>query len=292
MKFLQSGLPSNNMLEEAFNYSFKNVMNTLDESMKSFTQQIGMLHDQHMLMLNADKKAGMSDDEYKMNKSALEKMRDEQLKMGPPMITEELEKSFVARRLGPVKEAMTHSDNASPEVLAALLLTECVRSPVDFRNIEKTFGSAVASIIADVVHIDAYPSERDANINKASSEVKSVYQVLMITSLDQMTQQIEQAIAANPMQKIMFPPGQEEQIYTGAKLLRGNDKKLDARFIEVFNRASDAASSPYKLEVGTDGELELIKGAVTPRKGKTPIVPPPKGPGNGNGGGGLGGDVF
>lgn len=289
MKFHQSGLPNNSMLEDAFNYSFKNVMNTLDESMKSFTQQIGLLHDQHMQMLNADKKSGMKEDEYNMNKVALEKMRDEQLKMGPPMIIEELEKSFVSRRLGPVKEAMSHSDNASPEVLAALLLTECVRSPVDFRNIEKTFGSAVAAIIAEVVHIDAYPSERDANISKASSEVKSTYQVLMITSLDQMTQQIEQAIAANPMQKIMFPPGQEEQIYSGAKLLRGNDKKLDARFIEVFNRASDAASSPYKLEVGTDGDLELIKGAVTPRKGKNPIIPPPKGPG---GNGGLGGDVF
>jgi hypothetical protein len=142
----------------------------------------------------------------------------------------------------------------------------------------------VAGLIAEIVHIDAYPSERDTNLAQAGADTKRAYMALLITSLDQITSQITRTAQENPMQRIMFPPGQEEQLHGSAKLMWGNDGKLDRRFVESFNRASDAASSTFKMEVDAAGKLELVKGTF-----KNPNIHPPfpGGPGKG-----LGEDVF
>jgi hypothetical protein len=286
MNFTESGLPKNQLIQDAFDYSRLNAQNNQKEALKSFQQQIEMIHNQNLLMLDMEKDAGdMKDDEYKRNKQALERMRDDQLKMGPALITRELENMFEKRRVGPAKIAAANADKASPELVAAIMLIDCVRSPVDYKNVSATFGEGVAGLIAEVVHIDAYPSERDVNLAKASGDAKRAYQSLLITSLDQIVDQITRAAKENPGQKIMFPPGQEEQIYNDIKNLWGNDKKLDAKFLAAFNKASDSAGSPFKLEVDSAGALELVKGSVKAGPGVKP--PKPKGPD-----GGIGGDVF
>lgn len=287
MLFKDSGLPNNKLVEDAFNHSRTNAQGNQKEALKSFKQQIEMIHSQNLMMLDMEKdQGGMKDDEYKQNKIALERMRDDQLKMGPQLIARELDNMFEKRRVGPAKIAATSADATSPELVAAIMLIDCVRSPVDFQNINAKFGAKVSGLIAEVVHIDAYPSERDTNLSKASEDAKRAYQALLITSLDQIVDQIKRAAKENPLQKIMFPPGQEEQIYGDVKNLWGTDKKLDAKFLDAFNKASDAASSPFKLEVGTDGSLELVKGAVKAGPG---VKPPKKGP---NGPGPGPGDVF
>lgn len=286
MNFTESGLPKHQLIEDAFDYSRTNAKGNQKEALKSFQQQIEMIHNQNLLMLDMEKDAGdMKDDEYKRNKQALERMRDDQLKMGPALITRELENMFEKRRVGPAKIAAANADNATPELVAAIMLIDCVRSPVDYKNVSAKFGEGVAGLIAEVVHIDAYPSERDVNLSKASGDAKRAYQSLLITSLDQIVDQIARAAKENPGQKIMFPPGQEEQIYNDIKNLWGNDKKLDAKFLAAFNKASDSAGSPYKLEVDSAGALELVKGSVKAGPGVKP--PKPKGPD-----GGIGGDVF
>lgn len=284
MNFTDSGLPNDKLVEEAFNFSRANAQGAQKEALKSFQQQIEIIHNQNMMMLDMDREAGdMKDDEYNRNKLSLERMRDDQLKMGPQLIARELEHMFEKRRVGPAKIAAQNADNATPELVAAIMLIDCVRSPVDYRNVSAKFGETVAGLIAEVVHIDAYPSERETNLSKASADAKRAYQSLLITSLDQIVEQIARAAKESPGQKIMFPPGQEEQIYNDIKNLWGNDKKLDARFLDAFNKASDSAASPFKLEVDADGALDLVKGAVK-SGGKKP--PKPKGPG------GIGGDVF
>jgi len=288
MDFATSGLPKNKLIEEAFNYSRANAQSNSKEAFKSFQQQMEIFHNQQVMMLDMEKEDGsMSDAEYKANKKALEDMLNQQLKAGPAIIARELENMFDTRRVGPAKIAAQHSDNASPDLIAAVLLIDCVRSPVDYKNIAAKFGDNVAGLIAEVVHIDAYPSERDGNLSKATPDTKRAYESLLITSLEQISSQIAKAAKENPGQKIMFPPGQEEQLYGDVKNIWGNDKKLDSRFMQAFNKASDAASSPYKLEVDNTGALELVKGQVAPKKGG-PKPPKPKGPGDG----GIGGDVF
>lgn len=286
MDFNASGLPKNKLVEEAFNFSRANSQGNSKEALKSFKQQIDMIHTQQMMLLDADKE-GMSDAEYKQQKKELEQLRDEQLKMGPGLIVRELENMFEQRRVHPAKLVAANADAASPELLSAILLIDCVRSPLDYKNIATKFGDTVANLIAEVVHIDAYPSERDNNLAKASADTKRAYEGLLITSLEQIVKQITQQAKENPGQKIMFPPGQEEQLYDDVKNVWGNDKKLDKKFMDAFNKAAGAAHSPYTLEIGLQGDLELVKGSVKPTGPKPPK--PPKGPG---GPGGIGGDVF
>lgn len=292
MKFHESGLPNHKLVEEAFNFSYVNAMSNEKEALKSFHQQIAMMHTQNMMMLDADKAAGvLKDDEYKMHKEAMEKMRDEQLLIGPKLIAEELGKMFVSRRVAPAKEIALNSDNAAPEVISAVMLIDCVRSPFDYENVTKKFGAPVATLIAELVHIDAYPSERDANLAKAGPDTKRAYLSLLISSLDQIVDQIEKSAQANPMQRIMFPPGQEEQLYANVKLMWGNDAKLDARFVQAFNKASDAAASAFKIDIDAGGAPELVRDTLI-RKPSKPGSHIPPGPSNGGGNGGLGGDVF
>jgi hypothetical protein len=287
MDFKASGLPQNKLVEEAFNYSRANAQGNAKEAMKSFQQQIEIIHTQQIMMLDMDRdQNSMSDAEYNKAKKDLEKLRDEQMKMGPALITRELENMFEQRRVGPAKTVAAHADAASPEVLAAILLIDCVRSPVDYKNVVAKFGEPVANLIAEVVHIDAYPSERDANLAKAQPDTKRAYESLLITSLEGIVAQIARSAKDSPGQKIMFPPGQEEQIYSDVKNLWGNDKKLDKKFMDAFNKAASAAASPYTLEVDNKGDLELVKGMV--KKPGGPKPPKPKGPGDG----GIGGDVF
>lgn len=286
MDFNASGLPKNKLIEEAFNFSRANSQGNSKEALKSFKQQIDMIHTQQMMMLDADKD-GMSDAEYKQQKKELEQLRDEQLKMGPGLIVRELENMFEQRRVHPAKLVAANADSASPELLSAILLIDCVRSPLDYKNIASKFGDTVANLIAEVVHIDAYPSERDGNLAKASPDTKRAYEGLLITSLEQIVKQITQQAKENPGQKIMFPPGQEEQLYDDVKNVWGNDKKLDKKFMDAFNKAAIAAHSPYTLEISLQGDLELVKGSAKPAGPKPPK--PPKGPG---GPGGIGGDVF
>src|SRR4051812_4110469 len=100
MNFTESGLPKQQVVEDAFNYSRTNAQNNQKEALKSFQQQIEMIHNQNLLMLDMEKDSGdMKDDEYKRNKTALERMRDDQLKMGPQLIARELENMFEKRRV-------------------------------------------------------------------------------------------------------------------------------------------------------------------------------------------------
>jgi hypothetical protein len=288
MKFQESGLPKNKLLEEAFNYSYANVMSYTKEAMEDFTQQIGESHAQNLEALNAAKAAGnMSDEEYQREKKELEKMRDAQLKMGPPMIEKELNRMFKQRRLAPALEILKNSDKSSMELMAAVMLLESVRSPKDYLHVAATFGENIAGLVAELQHIDAYSSERAANLAVAGSDTKRAYVAVIISSLDQIVAQFQQMAKLNPQHKIMFHPGQEEEIYGNIKPLWGNDKKLDQRFVAAFNRTAETTSSSFRMEVNGSGELELIKNNLKPPSNNT--GPKPTGPGGKDG---LGDPVF
>jgi hypothetical protein len=287
MKFHESGLPPHKLVEEAFHFSFDNAMAKNKEALWNYNQSIGIIHTQNIMALEADKKAGvLSDDEFRMHKNALEKKRDDQFKRGPKLIAEELDRMFLAKRLLPAREIALHATNPTPEMISAVMLVDCIRSPFDYANIEKKFGAGVAGLIAELVHIDVYPSERGVNLAKASPDAKRAYLGLLISSLDQIVTQIERSAQETPMQRIMFPPGQEELLYSNAKLVWGNDAKLDARFVRAFNRASDAVASPFKIDLDAAGAPALVNEELVR---KPPKPRSPSGPG---GNGGLGGDVF
>jgi hypothetical protein len=265
MQFHESGLPKDKIVEEAFNYSFKNAMSYKAEELKKFSQHIDMMHMQHLALLDTEKNAGaMKDEDYKREKDMIDKMRDDQLKFGPQMIDEELRTMFRQRRVAPALEILQHGDKSAPELLAAVMLIECVRSPIDYQRITQTFGDGVSGMIAEVHHIDAYPSERNTNLSNAGADTKRAYMALLISSLDQIVVQMRQMAQMHPEQQVAMPPGQEEGLFENALTLWGNDKKLDLRFVDAFNKMATATSSSFRMETGTDGVLSLVKSAFAP----------------------------
>lgn len=292
MEFKDSGLPQNKLVEEAFNYSKANALAGEKEMLKNVQQQVGMIFDQQKHMLDMAKRTGeLTPEEYEDEKKNLEKQRELQMNAVKPMVQKSLIELFDSKRVGPAQELVKNAESASPEVLAAVMLVDCVRSPIDYENIEKKFGSAVAGIVAEVTHIDAYPSERVENLQKAGNDTKRAYLSLLVTSLESISKEISKT-ARNPLQRVMLPPGQEEQLYNDATPIWGTDKKLDARFVEAFNKVAKGVQSVFRLEVGTAGDLQLVKDpslAAGPKLLGGPKGPkPPKPPGNG----GIGGDVF
>jgi len=292
MEFKDSGLPQNKLVEDAFNYSKANALAGEKEALKNVQQQVGMIFDQQKMELDMLKQGGaISDAEYEEEKKNLEKQRQMQMGALGPMIQKGLMEMFSGKRVGPARELQQHSDGASPEVLAAVMLVECVRSPIDYENIEKKFGGAVAGLVAEVAHIDAYPSERSENLKKAGADTKRAFISRALTDMEATTKAIEKA-SKNPFARIMMPPGQEQDLFEDAKAVWGADKKLDARFLQLFNKFTEAAGSTFRAELDAKGELELVKGAAPAKPPKLLTGPkgpkPPKPPGNG----GIGGDVF
>lgn len=292
MEFKDSGLPQTKLVEDAFNYSKANALAGEKEALKNVQQQVTLIFDQQKMMLDAAKQSGqLNDEQYEAQKKRLEKQRELQMNALKPMVQKGLTEMFVSKRLAPAKE-LQKADVVSPEALAAILLVECVRSPIDFDNVEKKFGSAVAGIVAEVAHIDAYPSERSENLQKAGADTKRAYLSLLITSLEDISQEVAKA-SKNPFQKIILPPGQEEQLFGDAQPVWGTDKKLEARFVESFNKLAQATSSIFRIETGAKGEPELVKDPslasgtklITGPKGPKPPKPPA-------GNGGIGDDVF
>jgi hypothetical protein len=287
MQFNESGLPKDKLVESAFDYSQTFTKRATKMALQDFARQMEEIHQANMKGLDADHDAGMPDAEYKRTKEALEKLRDEQLKQGPMLVDHALDALFVARRVKPALEMANNSETPSSDMIAATLLCECIRSPRDFQTITKTFGEHVANIAAEIAHIDAYPDERAQNMAEASTDAKRVYLAWLDASVNNIAEQITRASTAIPPEKLQLPPGHEKQMYSDVQQLWGVDKKLDARFIEAFNRCCEAAGSAFRVEMDEKGGLNLVQGSPSTAAKNDPNKP--KGP---SGPGGIGGDVF
>ncbi|TAL39136.1 MAG: hypothetical protein EPN97_02960 [Alphaproteobacteria bacterium] len=289
MKFNESGLPKDKLIEAAFDYSHAFTLKAQKIALQDFNRQMDEIHANLVADLDKEKEASrMPDGDYKRQKELLEKMHDDQLKQGPALVGQALEGMFVARRVNPALEMAKNSETPTAEMIAATLLCECIRSPKDFQTVTEKFGARVAGIAAEIAHIDAYPGERAENMVEASADAKRVYLAWLSSSTNNIAEQITRAAKERPEEKLLLPPGHEKQLYADVQPLWGVDKKLDARFFEVFNRVCEVSGSSFRLEADDKGGLNLVQGSLTPA-GKNDGSKPkgPKGPG-----GGIGGDVF
>lgn len=289
MQFNESGLPKDKLVEAAFDYSRNFSLKNRKSALADFNRQMDEIHAGNMMGLDADKAAGqVPEADYKRIRETLEKMHEDHLKQGPALVEQALTAIFVARRVKPALEMAGNSETPSADMVAATLLCECIRSPKDFQTITAQFGAKVANIAAEIAHIDAYPDQRAENMAEASTDARRVYLAWLDASVNNVAEQIAAAAKANPPQKLSLPPGHEKQMYADALPLWGVDKKLEARFVDGFNRACEGAGSPFRLETDATGALNLIQGnPTTAAKNDTSKPKGPKGPN-----GGIGGDVF
>lgn len=288
MQFNESGLPKDKLIEQAFNFSRAFTQKARKMALQDFNRQMDEVHATLIADLDKEKVAGrMPEGDYKRQKEMLEKMHDDQLKQGPALVEQALEGMFVARRVNPALEMAKNSETPETDLIAATLLCECIRSPKDYQVMTQTFGARVAGLAAEIAHIDAYPEDRAANMTEASADAKRVYLAWLSASTNNITEQITRAKKERPEEKLALPPGHEKQLYADVQPLWGVDKKLDARFLDVFNRLCEASGSAFRLEVDDKGSLNLVQGSLSPAGRNDGTKPKgPKGPG------GIGGDVF
>ncbi len=270
MKFEDTKLPNEKLVVDAFNHAYEDNQALGPDMKRQIEQQIELGYQANMTYLNQDKASGqVTEEQYKSDKAMIDKQRDAQLKQVPLIVTQQLDTIFATTRLGPVQELQNHSENNSSTLLAAALLLDSVRDPICAKKIEEQFGSPVFGLIAEVLHIDSHPNQQEANLPAASSDAKRVFVAGLTGSLDQVVTQM-----AKSRQPLRFPPGQEEMMFTRAKLVWGNDKKLDTRLVDVFNRAAEAMGSKFRIEL-SGGKPDLVQSrkeaaANSPRQEKRP----------------------
>ncbi len=273
MFFHETGLKTDKLVESAFNYAQAYTQFLVAEELHHEKKAIEADYKDELDLLKMDLEDGyITQSEYDKEKAALERMQAEDLKeMTTDIISEDLDKTFRDHTIGAAVEIQDYSDNASPSLIAAALLVECARDPVDCKKIEGEFGADVAGMIAEIMHVEAYPGARDENTAAAAPDTKR----LMMGRLNNDFREAAAIVAKlKPNQRAKLPEEEVKSSFAEANLLWDNDKKLDARFVEIFNRAAKAVSSPYRIELTAKGAPDLVYSAV-----KIPAKPKGKKPG-------------
>lgn len=264
MRFQDSGLVNDKLVEQAFNYTQAYMQSLAGEVLLNYRNSINKSYDRELELLKLDlNDKVITQEEYDKEKAALEKQRAIDLKGPSPLaINLALDRIFRSEALGTALEIQNHSDKASLSLIATALLAECVRSPLDSKKAGKAFGEALENIIATVIDVELYPAERVRKIAAANDDSKRILAA-------RLTNRFRQAAAKQELgEKITLQNGQAEGLFKEIKLLWGIDKKLDARLVSVFNQAAATLKSTYTLEVSDRGLPQLVNNSAPP--------PPPK----------------
>jgi len=262
MRFQDSGLVNDKLVKQAFDYAQDYTKSLATEVLQSYRDLIHADYKDDLDMLKEMFDYGdITEADYEQKKTALENERAAELKeITPDNIPAELEWMFRDNAIGAALEIQRYSDKATTELIAAAMLAECARDPVDCKKIEEKFGPAISGMIAEILHIEAYPAARAENTAASGPDTKRLYMAAITNSFRQA------AALVNELQeneKAELPPERVEAAYTEAKTLWGNDKKLDKRLVDVFNKAADVLASSYRMEAGPKGTLELVNSTST-----------------------------
>lgn len=268
MKFEDTKLPNEKVVRDAFDHAQENVKEFAPEIEAQLGAQLEMVRDILTKMEEAKNAGRLSEEKYNAQKAQLEQQKNMIEKNMPMIVAQQLDGIFRQKVLAPVMELHNHSENNSPEVLAAALLLDCVPDPVDFEEIVAKFGKGVSDPLKNVLHIDAHRGAKaqEANLAKASEGERRIFKAELAIDLMKL-----------PSQAMQLPMGMsmkvdEESLFRPIKQLWGGDKKQDARLLDVFNKVATALKSSYKIEL-TDGAPVLVKNV--PQKALPPGKKPP-----------------
>jgi hypothetical protein len=271
MEFSKTKLPQNPLIAEAYKFSLNQMLGiVLQEFIVEHREQVELQYQQDKMALDmARKSQEISKEDYDAQKSEIENLREQNIKLGPAILKRDLEKIFVSRRLA-IAEELTAAGNVAPEAIAAALLLECVRSLPDYKEIENNFGPAVTDIVGEVLHIDAYPTERANRLPQLSDEAKKICLCIIICDLAVLQKKIQQIKKDAPNQIFNFPPGQEQRLFADARALVQVDKGLAQKLVTNFNAAAAEVESEFRMEQDDKGALLLVKPPKKPSGPKPP----------------------
>lgn len=269
MKFEDTELLKDPAVEKAFNFAQSYVARLAGETKEAMADAVREAYEDELYELEeARDLEEVSKDEYQTCKNELDDMLEKNLStITPEAVGMVLHQTLLNGYVGPAMEIQRHSDKPVPALIAAALVADCVRDPVDCKKVEEAFNPAIAGLAAELAHINAYPADSAENTLAASPDAKR----LMLAQLcNAHAQRANAAIKAGPEGGFYFSLSEAKETLEMAGLLFGEDKKLEARLVDVFNHANIIVNSPFRFEVRKDGALELTKGPP-----KRPDAPKP-----------------
>lgn len=267
MKFEKSGLPDHEMVKKAFDMSWENQKDRFDYQTQHAIKDIDAEIEAHKRQLTALGNAGqMPIDQVLGNKRKLDVQKEQAKQQIVNGLSLQREQDFLHNMVEPARLAASASENPTPQLVAAVLLRESVRSPIDFERIHDGFGPEVSGMLKNFMHLEAYPTEREKKLPDASDDVKRMSLLMAIGAMQSMigvaeraTRQMIENEGVMPGQdiRVVMVGGDTEarRMIRTAELTRGTDTKLDAQFVQSFNRMSAKIDIGLKLEVGADNKL-------------------------------------
>ena len=275
MQFAETKLPQNPLIQEAFEYSQQHIMTkVVPETIRDFTDQIKAQFEQKKAMLEmALESEEITQEQFQKDMSTLNKNHANLTKAIPFAAKKKTEDMFRTIDVACAQE-LAQVNSVTPEAIAAALLLNQVRSPVDSKNIAKQFGDGVADLISEIVHIKSYPMERSAKIAACSEEAKRIFMGGMIVEFMQMKKDLIALKKEMGSEEITFTSTKEKDIHAEIVLLAPADITLAKKLTAVFNEAAKEMRSPYHIEIGDNNDIYLVETKAPRINDPSRILPP------------------
>lgn len=279
LSYKNTGLPENDKIKKAFDFGVKAHVRRFDEELnmahKSIEAQLNQQFDQiKMSGQYNEEQLKQLKKQMNMQMSNIKDQVEHQL-----MSTRDVD--FKSRVIEPAKVVAT-SDADAENVVSAILVLETVRSPKDYEALKAELGEEVSGIVAEILDLEAYPSEQATKMGNMSDDSKRANLAIMVggmQSLADMAKQLPQG------QQLVMMGGRDaaRQKIEFASSVRGIDSKLDDMFVEAFNETTKVVDMGVRVEV--DKATNTLKAIDIDNK-------PPAGGAGGPDGPGIGGGFF
>lgn len=276
MNFDHSNLPRHSLVEKAFQIALErstegaaleNAVTTVKRNMDNWYQ--GMLkHNQDTFVLR---------DEFERANKRLADEQADNYSHAEEIARNALENNFSIISVETARNVCETADNATPQLIAAVLLAPTVGSDEDIEVLRKDFGNDVADILSALHHIKddpdlagmtadeledfkSYPIDPQIEINnlkQASPDVKTAYLATQLTILGHEVAALRSDMRGNPRLKSALEAGREDHLHEIAQAVHGLNPLMDRDYRDAFNQLTSLTSSPWRLSVDRLGDLEM-----------------------------------
>jgi hypothetical protein len=277
MDFAETKLPQNPLIQDAFKYSQNYAMTVLlKEFTAQFMEQLEMQFEQNKVMLDMARRGEeVTKEEYQKELADMKKNYEQGKKVGPIIMKKQTEQFFRNQRVALAQE-LAQAGSASPDVIAAALVMDCLRSPVDAKSIGKALGDGIAGLAGEIAHIRAYPEEQNTLIGAASDDAKRLYMAVMTVEFTNLKRDAQKMKKDMPEAAMTFSEGREQDIHKHLMALAPADIALAKRVVSTFNDVARELGSRYQMEMGADNSIFLVKSDAPRINDPSRMLPPPK----------------
>ena len=290
-KFEDTGLIDHPLVRRAFEYSLTDAKTVRADIAAVYTQLVKESFNEELDALgiafmgndendDADPDSVDQDQgEFLFYKDAMIEDLEKRLDMAPVVAAERYATGFIVQRVHPALIAQEKSEHPVPELIAALLLTNRVRSHQDFMQVAAEFGPDVSDIVARLDHIAAYsdehtPARHEKLLKEATPDEKRAYMAQIFSELAEIEYEFRKQAAGG------LSPACAKDICEDTRILWGNDRTLEKHLVDRFNQVARVTGAPTRMNIGPRTELYLSEnGKVEPAANPVRNRRPPDAPG-------------